>query len=145
MSQITPASDKIQREENKIARLENDKEIQMNHILIGNPGLSSINQSILSSLDHQYQMSFRSVCQSWKEQVDQPYFWIKKLDSKGQSKNLHNSWIKSSGSNYLNHSESFWISLNQSESNLKSKYSIYFARKQTLNQDIQIILQGVKP
>ena len=80
MSQIKPASDEILREENNI-------------ILIGNPGFSNINQSILSYLDHQSQMSFRSVCQSWKEQVDQPYFWIEKLDSKGQSKNLRNSWI----------------------------------------------------
>ena len=95
MSVKREASNKIHRDqENKIPRLEKeeDEENQMENSVIGNPGFSSINQIILSYLDHQSQMSFRSVCQSWKEQVDQPYFWIKKLESR-QPKNLHNAWI----------------------------------------------------
>ena len=90
MFQKRPASDQIQREENKIAKLE---EIQKENCLIGNPGFSDINQTILSYLDHQSQITFRQVCQSWKEQVDQPLFWIKKLDLKSNPKGLGNVWI----------------------------------------------------
>ena len=62
-------------------------------IVIGNPGFSDINQTILSYLDHQSQMAFRQVCQSWKEEVDQPLFWIKKLNLKSYPKGLGNVWI----------------------------------------------------
>ena len=85
MFQKRPASDQIQREENKVAKLE---EIQMENCLIGNPGFSDINQTILSHLDHQSQMAFRQVCQSWKEEVDQPLFWIKKLNLESYQKDL---------------------------------------------------------
>merc|ERR1712016_140383 len=61
--------------------------------IIGNPGLPSINQNILSCLDHKSQMTFRQVCQSWKEQVDAPLFWIKKLNLKPHPKRLGNVWI----------------------------------------------------
>ena len=78
----------------RVARLDKEEEeIQMNNSLIGNPGFSQINQQIISYLDHKSQMAFRSVCQSWKAQVDEPHFWIKKLDSKGQSKNFRKAWI----------------------------------------------------
>ena len=65
---------------NKIATFEPEGA----NVVIGNPGFSCINQIILSFLDHESQMSFRQVCQSWKAQVDQPQFWIKKLDLKGK-------------------------------------------------------------
>ena len=84
------ASDQIQREENKIAKMEENK---IENCLIGNPGFSDINQTILSYLDHQSQMAFRQVCQSWKEEVDQPLFWIKKLNLKSYPKGLGNMWI----------------------------------------------------
>ena len=90
MFQKRPASNQIQREENKIAKLE---EIQMENCLIGNPGFSDINQTILSYMDHQSQMAFRQVCQSWKEEVDQPLFWIKKLNLESYPKGLGNVWI----------------------------------------------------
>ena len=62
--------------------------------LIGNPGFPGINQNILFSMDHKSQMAFRQVCQSWKEQVDQPLFWIKKLNLKSHAKELGNAWIE---------------------------------------------------
>ena len=37
--------------------------------IIGNPGFLGINQNILFYLDHESQMAFRQVCQSWKEQL----------------------------------------------------------------------------
>ena len=61
--------------------------------IIGNPGFPGINQNILIYLDHESQMAFRQVCQSWKEQVDEPLFWIKKLNLKSHSKQLGNTWI----------------------------------------------------
>ena len=67
--------------------------LQASLVVIGNPGLPSINQNILSCLDHKPQMAFRQVCQSWKEQVDAPLFWIKKLNLKHHPKKLGNVWI----------------------------------------------------
>ena len=61
--------------------------------IIGNPGFHQINQNILFCLDHKSQMGFRKVCQSWKQQVDQPFFWIKKLNLKSHPKGLGNKWI----------------------------------------------------
>ena len=75
----------------KIAKLENQDKLLANDI-IGNPGLSHIPQGILSCLDYESKLALRQVCQSWKTHVDDPHFWIKKLESNGQSVELHNSW-----------------------------------------------------
>ena len=61
--------------------------------LMGNPEFSKIHQTILSLLDHQSQLAFRAVCQTMKTQVDQPDFWMKKLEGR-QPKNLHNAWVR---------------------------------------------------
>ena len=67
-------------------------DLQINTI-INNPGFVHISQKIFGHLDDKSQLNCRLVCKSWKTQMDQPYFWIKKLDQKGQSQNLHNQWI----------------------------------------------------
>ena len=61
--------------------------------VIGNSGFPIINQNVLLYLDHKSQMAFRSVCQSWREQVDQPFIWIRKLNLKSYPKELGNVWI----------------------------------------------------
>ena len=83
--------------------------------LINNPGFSHITKKILNILDNKDQLlcrsgiwlvvsifkyektifhiSFFAVCQSLKTHVDQPIFWIQKLDHEGQSDNLHDAWI----------------------------------------------------
>ena len=64
------------------------------NIVLSNPGFSQIAQNIIWCLDHKSQLNCRMVDQTWKAQVDQPYFWIKKLDyKKGQSKDLGKAWI----------------------------------------------------
>ena len=74
-----------------------DSELQGNQVnvnsIIGNPGFHLINQTVLSCLDHKSQMTFRQVSQSWKEQMDQPIFWIKKINLKSHPKELGNVWI----------------------------------------------------
>ena len=61
--------------------------------LMCNPGYSHISQKILWLLDHKNQMICRLVSPAWKAHMDDPYFWIKKLDKKGQSKEIHDGWI----------------------------------------------------
>ena len=75
-----PGPEEIQDTKKKISKLEET------NMVIGNPAFPGINQNILFCLDHKSQMSFRQVCQSWKEEVDQPLFWIKKLNLKSHSK-----------------------------------------------------------
>ena len=68
------------------------------NIVMSNPGFSQIAQNIIWRLDHKSQLNCRMVDQTWKAQVDQPYFWIKKLDyRKGQSKDLNEAWIDLAG------------------------------------------------
>ena len=68
------------------------------NIVMSNPGFSQIAQNIIWRLDHNSQLNCRMVDQTWKAQVDQPYFWIKKLDyKKGQSKDLNEAWIDLAG------------------------------------------------
>ena len=62
--------------------------------LISNPGLAHITNKILWSLDHQSQLNCRKVSCSFKAQVHQPYFWIKKCDQKGQSQDLRDAWME---------------------------------------------------
>ena len=83
-SQAPP--DAIQETKKEFANLEANT-------IIGNPGFQCINEKILFFLDHKSQMAFRQVCQSWKEQVDQPFFWIKKINLKSHPKELGNMWI----------------------------------------------------
>ena len=84
--------DKNQGETNhKIAKLDTVKEGPKD--VIGNPGIPHIAQKILQLLDQKSQLAFRQICKSWKAQIDQPLFWIKKLDLLEQSKNIHDSWI----------------------------------------------------
>ena len=75
----------------KIAKLENQDKILAKDI-IGNPGLSHIPEGILSCLDYESKLALRQVCQAWKTYVNDPHFWIKKLQLNGQSADLHNSW-----------------------------------------------------
>ena len=58
-----------------------------------NPGYSHITQKILLLLSHNEQLKCRLVGKSWKKFIDKPRFWIKKLEQKGQTKDLHDEWI----------------------------------------------------
>ena len=62
--------------------------------LINNPGFSHITSRIFGHLDHKLQLQCRLVGKSWNKHVDQPLFWLKKLEKKGQSKELSNAWCE---------------------------------------------------
>ena len=66
------------------AKMEQDGTINVN-VIVSNPGFSHITERIFGHLDHKSQLQSRLVSQSWKDHVDQPHFWLKKLDKKGQS------------------------------------------------------------
>ena len=61
--------------------------------IVDNPGYSHITQKILLLLSHDEQLKCRFVGKSWKKFIDKPRFWIKKLEQKGQTKDLHDEWI----------------------------------------------------
>ena len=61
--------------------------------VINNPGFAHITSKIFGHLDFKSQLQCRLVSQSWKTRVVQPLYWLKKLDKKGQSKDLSNSWF----------------------------------------------------
>ena len=73
---------------NRVAKL--DQEPKHVNNVIGNPAFPHISQKILQLLNTKSQIAFRLVCQSWKLQVDQPFFWIKKLDC---TKIVYDAWI----------------------------------------------------
>ena len=81
------------------------QEIEPFHInsLFKNPAFSHISEKILWFLDHKTQLSCRLVSQSWKAQIDQPRFWIKKCDKEKthcdlwhypQPKYIHRAWME---------------------------------------------------
>ena len=70
-----------------------NEEMSTMEILMSNPGYSMISKNILSLLNHENLLMCRLVSQSWKSQVDQPHFWNRKCQIKGQSKELHEDWI----------------------------------------------------
>ena len=61
--------------------------------VVENPGFSIISRKISLLLDQDTLLSCRLVSQSFRERVDDPHFWIIKLDNEGQSKELHEAWI----------------------------------------------------
>ena len=61
--------------------------------VVENPGFSIISRKISLLLDQDTLLSCRLVSQSIKKIVDDPHFWIIKLDNEGQSKELHDAWI----------------------------------------------------
>ena len=61
--------------------------------VMDNPGFSEITLKILCLLGHNSLLAFRLVCKSWKNQLNYPYLWIKKLHRKGQTIDLQNSWL----------------------------------------------------
>ena len=44
-------------------------------------------------MSHNEKLKCRFVGKSWKKFIDKPRFWIKKLEQKGQTKDLHDEWI----------------------------------------------------
>ena len=71
--------------------MEQDGTINVN-VIVSNPGFSHITERIFGHLDHKSQLQSRLVSQSWNNHVDQLHFWLKKLDKKGQSKELSKAW-----------------------------------------------------
>ena len=61
--------------------------------VMDNPGFSEITLKILCLLGHNSLLALRLVCKSWKNQLNYPYLWIKKLHRKGQTIDLQNSWL----------------------------------------------------
>ena len=58
---------------------------------------SAMNNSLIATkifrlLSHQDQMACRLVSPTWKKNMDQPSFWIKKCDHLGQTQELHDAW-----------------------------------------------------
>ena len=53
---------------------------------------SLIAMKIFGFLDHEDQMACRLVSPTWKKHMDQPSFWIKKCDQRGQTQELHDAW-----------------------------------------------------
>ena len=83
-------------QESKKAKLEAPVEpINFINKLFNSEGFNHITEKILCFLDHKTQLSCRLVCHSWTDRIDRdPYFWIKKCDKKGQTKDVHNALIK---------------------------------------------------
>ena len=65
----------------KLLKVEQAEPISCNSI-ISNPGFFHITSRIFGHLDYKSLLQCRLVGQSWKNHVDQPLFWLKKLEKK---------------------------------------------------------------
>ena len=57
-----------------------------------NPGLQHISEDIFKLLDTKTLVSCRSVNSSWKNVLNQPMFWLKKLNSQDMPLDVQRSW-----------------------------------------------------
>ena len=101
--------------------------------VIGNPAFPHISQKILQLLNTKSQISFRQVCQSWKLQVDQPFFWIKKLNF---TKVAHDAWI-----DFLGRIDET-SKLNEEVTNCLMEYFLTFRNSQGIPDDAHDEEQG---
>ena len=60
-------------------------------VIINNPGLEHISLNIFMMLDHQSLLNCRKVNQSWKKILDNPRFWLKRIQSSLSSKD-YSAW-----------------------------------------------------
>ena len=56
------------------------------------PGFQNLSEDILKLLDKESLMDCRMVNSSWKAILDQPSFWLKKMNMSDMSKDAQNSW-----------------------------------------------------
>ena len=93
MSPVTRSKKRKNEEEIRLNSSSKKQKFQSMNTLMENPGFSNITEKILLHLDHKDLQACRLVCHSWKIQVDQPHFWIKKCNQRGQSEELFNAWF----------------------------------------------------
>ena len=60
--------------------------------LTKNPGLQHVSEDILKLLDNKSLLICRLVNSSWKNILDQPMFWLKKLDQQNFPLEIQKSW-----------------------------------------------------
>ena len=56
-------------------------------------GIPFIGQKIFQVLPDEDLKRCRLVCKSWKGLIDDPTFWLKKLNTNGQTKEVHQEWL----------------------------------------------------
>ena len=61
--------------------------------LTNNQGFLHLSEKIFLLLDNKSILTCRIVNPSWKNIIDNPIFWVKKIQLKGLSKDLHNVWV----------------------------------------------------
>ena len=66
-----------------------------------------IGEFIFSHLDLSSLLNCQNVCQDWKQVLENPYFWLKKLKDVGQPEEIENAW-----KNLITKSPNFGISKN---------------------------------
>ena len=52
-------------------------------------GIPFVGQKVFQALPDEYLKICRLVCKSWKGLIDDPTFWLKKLNANGQTKEVH--------------------------------------------------------
>ena len=56
-------------------------------------GMPHITKIILSFLKREDLLNCRILCKSWKQILDNPKFWLKKLNAIGQPENVTEKWM----------------------------------------------------
>ena len=90
---------------NKIIKFENHPEI---------------GEYVFSHLDLQSLVSCQSVCQDWKQFLENPYFWLKKLKDVGQPEEIESAW-----KSLINKSTDFGVAKSDFAECLQMKFKDY--------------------
>ena len=80
-------------------------------------GIPFVGQNIFQVLPDEDLKRCRLVCTSWKGLIDDPTFWLKKLNTNGQPKEVHQEWL-----DLIEKAKSWGVDKTQFVSSLMSKY-----------------------
>ena len=80
-------------------------------------GIPFVGQKVFQALPDEDLKRCRLVCKSWKGLIDDPTFWLKKLNTNGQPKEVHKEWL-----DLIEKAESWGVDKTQFVSSLLTKY-----------------------
>ena len=91
--------------------------LKYQELLFSFSGIPFVGQNIFQVLPDEDLKRCRLVCTSWKGLIDDPTFWLKKLNTNGQPKEVHQEWL-----DLIEKAKSWGVDKTQFVSSLMSKY-----------------------
>ena len=94
--------------------------LKYQELLFSFSGIPFVGQNIFQALPDEDLKRCRLVCKSWKGLIDDPLFWLKKLNDNGQPKEVHQEWL-----DLIEKAKSHGVDKTKFVSSLMTKYFMF--------------------